>query len=53
MGDFSGFTRERIVSAHLAGASVTLLVVSRAAVSKVMTEYKNNGKISSAKRNSG
>ena len=42
---------------RLAGASVTktaaLLIVSRAAVSKVMMTYTNHGRTSSAKRNSG
>jgi len=57
MGDFSDFQSGQIVGAHLAGASVTkmatLLGVSRAAVSKVMTTHTNHGKTSSAKRNSG
>ena len=47
----------QMVGAHLAGASVTkmatLLDVSRAAVSKVMTTCTNHGTSSSAKRNSG
>jgi predicted transcriptional regulator len=45
MGDLSDFQRRQIVGAPLAGASVsktaTLLGVSRAAVSKVMTTYKS------------
>jgi predicted transcriptional regulator len=45
------------VGARLAGASViktaTLLGVSRAAVSKVMTTYTNHGNTSSAKRKRG
>jgi predicted transcriptional regulator len=57
MGDFSDFKRREIVGACLSGASVikkaTLLGVSRAAVSKVVTAYINHGKISSAKRSSG
>jgi predicted transcriptional regulator len=57
MRDLSDFQRERIVSGRLAGAYVTematLLGVSRAAVSKVMTAYANHGKTSLAKRNSG
>jgi len=57
MGDFSEFKRRQIVDAHLSGASVTkmatLLGVSKAAVSKVMTAYINHGKTSSSKRNSG
>jgi predicted transcriptional regulator len=57
MGDFLHFQRGHIVGAPLAGASVTktatLLGVSRAVVSKVMTTYKNSGRTSSAKRKSG
>jgi len=57
MGDLPDFQRGQIVGAHLAGASVTktatLLGVSRAAVSKVMTTYTNHGRTSSTKRNSG
>jgi len=57
MGDLSDFQRGQIVGAHLAGASVTktgtLLGVSRAAVSKVMTAYTNRGKMPTAMRNSG
>ena len=53
----SDFQRGHIVGAHLAGASVTktatLLHVTRAAVSKVMTTYRNHGRTSSVKRNSG
>jgi len=50
------FSRGQIVGARLTGTSVTkmatLLGVSKAAVSKVMT-YANHGRTSSAKRNSG
>jgi len=57
MGNFSDFKRRQIVGVCLSGASVikmtTLLGVSRAAVSKVMTAYINHGKTLSAKRNSG
>jgi predicted transcriptional regulator len=57
VGDLSGFKRKWTIDAHLARATVTnmatLLGVSRAAVSKVMKEYTNHGKTSSAKRNSG
>jgi len=53
----SDFQRGRIVDERLAGESVTkmatLLGVSRAAFSNVMTAYTNHGKTSSAKRNSG
>ena len=56
MGDFSVFQRGHIVDAHLTGAfvtkMVTLLGVSRAAVSTVMTTYRNHGRKSS-KGNSG
>jgi transposase len=51
--------RGQIVSARLAGASVTKIATlfvlgkSRATVSKVMLEYTNHGKRTSAKRNSG
>jgi transposase len=57
MGDLSDFEREQIVVARLAGASVTrtamLLRTSRATVFKVMSAYTNQGKTTSAKRNSG
>jgi transposase len=47
----------QIVGAHLAGASVAktaiLLGVSRVTVSKVMMEYTDHGKTTSANRNSG
>jgi len=50
-------TSGHIVGACLPGASVTktatLLGVSRAAISKVMLTYRNHGRTSSAKRNSG
>jgi len=56
MGDFSDFQRGHIVGACLAGASVTkmvtLLGVSKAAVSKVMATCTNHVRTSSAKRNS-
>jgi predicted transcriptional regulator len=49
--------RRQIVGAHLAGPSLlktaTLIHVSRAAVSKIMSAYKNRGKTISAKRNNG
>jgi predicted transcriptional regulator len=57
MGDLSDFERGQIVCARFAGASVTktatLLGVSRATISKVMSAYTNHGKTTSAKRNSG
>jgi transposase len=56
MGDESNFERGLIARPRLAGASViktsSLLVVSRATVSKVMLGYTNHGKATSAKRNS-
>ena len=57
MGALSDFQGWQNVGVRLAGSSITklatLLGVSRAAVSKVMTAYTNHGKTSSAKRNSG
>jgi transposase len=57
MDDLTGFETGQIVIALLAGASVTgtgtLLGVSRATVSEVMSAYTNHGKTTSAKRNSG
>jgi predicted transcriptional regulator len=57
MGDSSHFQRGQIIGAQLAGASVTksatLLGVSRAAISMVITAYTYHGKTSSAERNSG
>ena len=51
------FFKEQMVGAHLAGASVmktaTLLVVSRAAVFKVMMTYTNHGRTSTSKRING
>jgi transposase len=56
MGDLSNFERRQIVCALLAVASVTkyatLLGVSRATASKVMSAYTKHGKIT-VKRNSG
>jgi hypothetical protein len=56
MGDLSDFQRRQIVGAGLAAASANkrtiLLGMSRAAVSKVMTEYTNHGNASPANRNS-
>ena len=56
MGDMSDFRTGQTVGARLAVASVnktaTLLSVSRAAVSKVMT-HTSHWRTSSAKRNSG
>jgi transposase len=57
MGDFSDFGKGQIVGARLAGASVTktatVLVVSKATVSKVILAFTKHGKTTSAKRSSG
>jgi transposase len=57
MGELSDFERGHTVGARLAGASVTkpatLLGVSRATVSKLMSAYTNHGKTTSGKRYSG
>jgi transposase len=57
MGDLSDFERQQIVGARLVEASVTqsatLLGVSRATVSEVMSAYTDHGKTKSGKRNSG
>jgi transposase len=57
MGDMSDFEREQIIGARLAGASVTkiatLLGVSKATLSKVISACMNHGKTTSVKRNSG
>jgi predicted transcriptional regulator len=57
MGNLSEFGRRLNNGMHLAGASVTknatLLNVSGATVSKVVSAYTNHGKTTSAKRNSG
>jgi predicted transcriptional regulator len=56
MGDLSDIERGQIIGARLGEASViktaTLLGVSRATVSKVMSAYTNHRKTTSAKRNS-
>jgi transposase len=55
MGELYDFERGQMVDARLAGASVTksatLLGVSRATVSKVLSAHTNHGKTTSAKRN--
>jgi hypothetical protein len=57
MRDLADFQRGQIVGVNLAGAFLTktgtLLDVSRAAVSKVMTAYTSRGKMSTPMRNSG
>jgi hypothetical protein len=57
MGDLSVFERGQVVGARLPWVTVTktgtLLGVSRATVSKVMSAYTNHGKTTSAKRNGG
>jgi transposase len=57
MRDLSDLDRGQITGVCLAGASMTktatLLDVSRATVSKVITAYMNHGRPTSAKRNSG
>jgi predicted transcriptional regulator len=57
MGDLSDFERGQGVDARLVGTYAlktgTLLGVSRAAVSKVMSAHTNHRKTISAKRNSG
>jgi transposase len=57
MGDLFDFEKGQVFGERLAGASVTetatVLGVSRATVSKVMSAYTNHGKTTSAKRNSG
>jgi deoxyribose-phosphate aldolase len=55
MGDLSDIETEKIIAAHLAGASLTktdTFGASRETVSKVMSAYTNHGKTISAK-NSG
>jgi predicted transcriptional regulator len=57
MGDLSDLEGRQIIGADLPGASVTktatLLGVSQATVSEVMSAYTNHGKTTSEKRNSG
>jgi hypothetical protein len=54
MGNLADLEREHIVGARLAGASLikaaTLLSVSRATVSTVMSAHTNHGNTTSAKR---
>jgi hypothetical protein len=57
MGDLSDFERGQMVCGHLARAFVTktatLLGVSKATFSEVMSAYTNHGKATSAKTMSG
>jgi hypothetical protein len=56
MGDLSDYERGQILGARLVSSgkkTVTLLSVSRATVSKIMSAYMNHGKTTSVKRNSG
>jgi hypothetical protein len=57
MGDLSDFERGQVVGARLTRASptktATLLGISRATVSEVMSADTNHGKTTSAKKNSG
>ena len=57
MPDLSDFQRGQIVGARMAVASVTetaqMLGMSRGTVSKVMTAFEREGKMSSAKHRSG
>jgi predicted transcriptional regulator len=57
MVDLTDFERGQIVGARLCGASVTktatLLGVSRAIISEVMSAFTNRGKTISVKRNRG
>jgi predicted transcriptional regulator len=56
IGDLSDLERGQIIGVRSAGACVikpaTLLGVSRATVSKVMSAYTNHGKTPSAKKKS-
>ena len=57
MTDLSDIQRAQIVGAHMAGANVTenaqILDISRGTVSKEMTAFEREGKMSSAKHRSG